>query len=102
VVGIGEFIGYARVSDGVVYVCRYDQGRYQSFRMDRDEECSHLECELMPWLPAVGERVCEANDEDYVVGLVLETDKDTSLVRWTGFMDPQVWRNAQLEPECID
>jgi hypothetical protein len=92
---------YARVSDGIVYVYGYEQGRYQTVRMDRDQECEHLECELTPWVPAPGECVVEANNEDCITGLVLEASESTALVRWTGFIEPQVWRNTKLEPVCI-
>jgi hypothetical protein len=92
---------YARLSDGAaVYVYGYEDGRYQTVRMDRDEECTHLGCELTPWTPAPGERVVEANNEDCISGTVVETGAGTSLVNWLGFNEPQVWRNAKLEPFC--
>ncbi len=97
-IGVGEFSGYARVSDGVVHVCGYDQGRYQTVRMDRDEECEHLECELVRWVPSHGERVMEDNNEDCITGIVVACGEGTSLVKWTGFIEPQVWRNTDLEP----
>ena len=92
---VGE---YARVSDGTVFVYGCDQGRYRTVRAERDEECSHLECELTPWAPAPGERVAEFGNEDCIGGIVLEADESAALVAWTGFVDPQVWRNANLEP----
>jgi hypothetical protein len=97
-VGLGEFCGYAQVSDGVVYVYGHDQGRYQTVRVDRDQESEHLECDLTPWAPTKGERVAEINNEECVTGTILEAGERTALVRWNGFVEPQVWLNADLEP----
>lgn len=96
--GVGD---YARVSDGIVFVYGYEQGRYQTVRAERDEECSHLECELTPWTPALGERVVEANNEDCIGGIVAELGENTALVTWAGFVEPQNWRNARLEPNFV-
>jgi hypothetical protein len=97
-VGVGEFSGYARVYDGVVLVYGYEQGRYQTVRVDRNEECTHFECDLAPWVPSPGERVAEVNNEDCIGGTVIEAGEGTSLVLWTGFIEAQVWRNTNLEP----
>jgi hypothetical protein len=96
--GVGEFGGYARVSGGVVYIYGQAQGRYQTVRVDRDEECSHLSCELTPWAPAPGERVTESNNDNCITGVALEVNENTTLIMWTGFSEPQTWRNAKLEP----
>lgn len=94
-IGVGQC---ARVSDGVVYVLGFDQGRYQTVRVDRDEECSHLAHELSPWTPLPGECAVEAGNEQCIDGTVVASADGTSLVTWTGFSEPQVWRNAKLEP----
>jgi hypothetical protein len=96
-IGIGEF---ARTADGIVFIYGQDNGCYQTVRVDRDEECSHSKCELAPWTPVLGERIVEANNEDCIGGTVLETGDYTALIRWTGFIEPQVWRNSKLEPYC--
>lgn len=99
-IGAGEFRGYARVSDGVVHVYGYEQGRYQAFHLELDEESTHLECELTQWTPASGERVVESGNEDCISGTVIETGEGESFVTWADFVEPQRWRNANLEPFC--
>jgi hypothetical protein len=47
---------YARLSDGnVVFIYGYENGIFSTVRIDRDQECQHRPCELMPWAPAPGE-----------------------------------------------
>jgi hypothetical protein len=99
-IGAGEFRGYARVSDGVVYVYGFGQGRYQTFHLELDEESTHLECELTQWTPTSGERVVESGNEDCISGTITEAGESTSFVKWLGFLEPQIWRNANLEPFC--
>jgi hypothetical protein len=96
-IGVGEF---ARASDGVVFIYGHDEERYHTVRVDRDEECTHLECDLTPWTPTPGERIAEANNEDCIGGTVIETGDCSALVKWTGFIEPQMWRNNKLEPYC--
>jgi hypothetical protein len=95
----GVIGAYARVSDGIVYILEHDQGRYQTVRVDRDEEGEHtyLEWQLVPWTPVPGERVVESGEDD-CTGVILETGEGNSLVRWAGFIEPQIWRHTQLEP----
>jgi hypothetical protein len=42
-------------TDGIVYILKHDQGRYQTVRIDHDEESQHRPCDLTPWGPAPGE-----------------------------------------------
>ena len=94
-IGVGE---YGRASGGGVFVVGNDRGLIQSIGVDRDEDCEHPECELTAWVPTRGERVAEYNNADCVTGAVLEARDGTSLVMWTGFVEPQVWQNTKLEP----
>jgi hypothetical protein len=101
--GAGEFSRgrYARISDGVVFVIGNERGLFESIRIDRDEECEHCGSELTAWTPEQGEQVAEYSNEDCVTGTVIEVGDGTSLVMWAGFTEPQVWRNAKLEPALI-
>jgi hypothetical protein len=93
--GLGD---YARTSEGIVFIFGNENGRFQTVSVDRDQEFEHLECELVPWMPLPGEQVWEANNEDSITGAVMKTNERTSLVKWDGFVEPEVWRNTQLEP----
>jgi hypothetical protein len=90
---------YARLSNGsVVYIHGHENGLFSTVRVDRDEESQHRQCELVPWTPVPGERVTEHNKEDCITGLVLEASESTAHILWSGFAEPQIWRNTKLEP----
>lgn len=93
--GLGD---YARTSDGIVFIFGNENGRFQTVSVARDQEFEYLESELTPWVPAPDERIAEAHSEDCVTGTVLQVGDGTTLVRWFGFVEPQVWRNTLLEP----
>jgi hypothetical protein len=55
--------------------------------------------ELMLWSPKASERVVEANNEDCVIGIVIDVfDECRALVKWQGFNRLQSWLLADLEP----
>jgi len=102
---IGELeVGiHARTEDGIGYIFAQKGDRYQVVSMERAEEREYSADELMPWLPAVGERVVEADDDDDLeasIGIIVEAGERTSVVKWEGYVTPQTWLNTNLEPAC--
>ena len=94
---------FARTVDGVVFifeVCGKDG--YWVVRTQDDVEVYYRHGELYEWSPMQGEFVVEADNEKCPAGLVVETNGNTSLVKWPGFVRPQSWANADLEPGWID
>ena len=100
---IGERdFGYVRTKDGIGLVFGSERDSYQVASMDRDEERDYAVSELTPWTPLVGERVVEADTEGSIAGVVVNLREGASLVKWDGFVCPQTWANADLEPYCYD
>jgi hypothetical protein len=59
--------------------------------------------ELTLWSPKASERVVEANNENCVIGIVIDVfDECRALVKWPGFTRLQSWLYADLEPLVID
>jgi hypothetical protein len=57
--------------------------------------------ELTLWSPKACDRVIEANNENCVIGIVVDAfDGCTALVKWQGFNRVQDWLFKDLEPAC--
>jgi hypothetical protein len=93
---------YVRTHDGIGFIFGCEGGSYQVASMERDEERDYAASELTPWTPLVGERVIEADTEGGIAGLVVGGGESASLVKCDGFVCPQTWANADLEPYCYD
>jgi hypothetical protein len=89
---------HARTSDGVVYIIEDMENGYNVALVGGSEERFYRAEELSPWLPLAGERVREVDNEESVAGIVMHVGELTSLVKWPGFVRPQTWANADLEP----
>jgi hypothetical protein len=57
--------------------------------------------ELTLWSPKACDRVIEANNENCVIGIVVDVfDGCAALVKWRGFNRLQGWLFKDLEPAC--
>lgn len=94
---------YVNTNDGFIgYIFEDTGSAYRIAICERDEECTHLECELTPWSPQNGERVVEADNEDSPVGIVVDAGDEISLVVWRGLQRQVSWVNSCLEPVWSD
>jgi hypothetical protein len=96
---------YVKTSDGFRGYIFGDSGDceenqpYQIAICERGEERCVSASELALWSPKASERVIEANNEDCVIGTVIDVfDECRALVKWQGFTRLQSWLYADLEP----
>jgi hypothetical protein len=93
---------YARATHGIVYILDGGDtdGYWVTYTQHEKEFFTRVDG-LTPWVPAIGEAVCENADDDESVdktkGVVVEVWNGASLVRWPGDRD-ETWLNADLEP----
>lgn len=64
---------------------------------EHDNEEWFSASEMIPWVPQVGERVIDPDDEDEA-GRVLSVDGETTRVLWDQYPAAQNWPTAELEP----
>jgi hypothetical protein len=98
---------YVKTSDGFRgYIFgesgdREENRTYQVAICERDEERNVPASELTWWSPKASERVIEANNENCVIGIVIDVfDECRALVKWQGFTRLQSWLYADLERAC--
>ncbi|WP_154073285.1 hypothetical protein [Bradyrhizobium erythrophlei] len=91
---------YVRTPEGIGYIFRKDGDKFQVVSMERDEERDYPAGEMTRWSPSPGDRVIEADTEGGIAGDIVSASGCASLVKWDGFIDPQTWANASLEPYC--
>jgi hypothetical protein len=89
---------YANTPDGIVLILGYKNNRYQTVRIDRDEERDYFASGLADWSPQNGEQVVEAGNENSPTGTVVEAGEDISLVVWAGLLRHVSFVNSCLEP----
>ena len=79
-----------------------DMGPYWVALFDKDgTEAPYSANELVPWFPAIGDRVLEANVEDTTGGnvIAISTDRKFARVLWDTFPHVQNFAIDDLEPE---
>ncbi len=93
---------YARAKHGIVCILDGGPSGYWVTYTQHDKEFFCRPEDLTPWVPLVGELVCDVEYDDEsankVSGVVLESGDGTSLVKWPRHAEPQIWDNANLEP----
>lgn len=66
-----------------------------------DKECTEAPYsanELVPWLPKVGERVLDPDEDEDEEGTVIGIDGSVARVLWDAYPRPQDWLATLLEP----
>jgi hypothetical protein len=94
-IGVG---GYARTTNGTVFILGCEGGSYQTASTERDEECEYPASDLTHWSPQNGGLVVEAGNDDSPVGIVVEAGVEISLVVWRSLQRQVSWVNSCLEP----
>jgi hypothetical protein len=98
---------YVKTSDGFIGYIFGDSGDleenkpYRVAICERNKERNISASELTLWSRKASERVVEANNENCVIGIVIDVfDECRALVKWPGFTRLQSWPYADLETAC--